>query len=42
VRQMPGYTTQRRDTVRTLPNEWIVLFYVLFCVDYVVLCIVCV
>jgi len=20
VRQMPGYTSQRRDTVRTLPN----------------------
>jgi hypothetical protein len=30
VRQMPGYTSQRRGTVRTLPNQWIVLFYVLF------------
>jgi len=39
VRQMPEYTSQRRGTVRTLPNYWIVfyvlsvsavLFYVLF------------
>jgi hypothetical protein len=30
VRQMPGYTSQRWDTVHTLPNEWLVLFYVLF------------
>jgi len=30
VRQMPGYTSQRRGRVRTLPNYWIVLFYVLF------------
>ena len=30
VRQMPGYTSQRRGTVRTLPNKWNVLFYVLF------------
>jgi hypothetical protein len=30
VRQMPGYTSQRRGTVRTLPNYWTVLFYVLF------------
>ena len=30
VRQMPGYTSQRRGTVRTLPNSWTVLFYVLF------------
>jgi len=27
---MPGYTLQRRGTVRTLPNYWIVLFYELF------------
>jgi len=37
---MPGYTSQRRGTVRTLPNQWTVLFFVLFCVDCVVLCIV--
>jgi hypothetical protein len=30
VRQMPWYTLQRRGTVRTLPNQWIVLSYVLF------------
>ena len=30
VRQMPGYNSQRRGTVRTLPNWWIVLFYLLF------------
>ena len=30
VRQMPGYTSQRGGTVRTLPNWWNVLFYVLF------------
>jgi hypothetical protein len=30
VRQIPGYTSERRGTVRTLPNYWIVLFYVLF------------
>jgi len=30
VRQMPGYTSQRRGTVLTLPNYWIVLFYLLF------------
>ena len=30
VRQMPGYTLQRWGTVRTLPNQWIVLSYVLF------------
>jgi hypothetical protein len=30
VRQMPGYNSQRRDTVRTLPNYLIVLFCVLF------------
>jgi hypothetical protein len=30
VRQMPGYTSQRRGTVRILPSSWIVLFYVLF------------
>ena len=30
VRQMPGYTSQRRGTIRTLPNLWIVFFYVLF------------
>jgi hypothetical protein len=29
VRQMPGCTSQRRGTVSTLPNEWIVS-YVLF------------
>ena len=29
VRQMPGYISQRRGTVRTLPSEWIVLFRVL-------------
>jgi len=37
VRQMPGYTSQRQGTVCTLPNWWIVLFYVLFvckCVLY--------
>jgi hypothetical protein len=27
---MPGYTSQRRGTVHTLPNQRIVLFYVLF------------
>ena len=37
LRQMPGCTSQRRDTVRTLTNYWIVLFYVLFCVDNVLL-----
>ena len=30
VRQMPGYTSQRRGTVRTLPNWWNLQFYVLF------------
>jgi hypothetical protein len=30
VRQMPGYISQRRSTVRTLPNQWTVLFFVLF------------
>jgi len=30
VRQMPRYTSQRRGTVRTLPNQWIMLFCVLF------------
>jgi hypothetical protein len=30
VRQIPGYTSQRRGTARTLPNSWIVLFHVLF------------
>jgi len=30
VRQMPGYTSQRRGTARTLPKSWIVLFCVLF------------
>jgi hypothetical protein len=37
VRQMPGYTSQRRGTARTLPSYWIVLFYVPFvckCVQY--------
>jgi hypothetical protein len=37
VRQMPGYITQRLGTARTLPNQWIVLFYVMFvciCVLY--------
>jgi len=29
VRQMPGYTSQRRGTVCTLPNGWTVLFCVL-------------
>ena len=29
VRQMPGYNSQRRGTVRTLPNYLTVLFYVL-------------
>jgi len=33
LRQMPGYTSQRRGTVRTLPNQWIVLFCLLFYVD---------
>ena len=45
VRQMPGYTSQRRGTVRTLPNYWVVLFYmlfvsiVLFCVLFVCKCV---
>jgi hypothetical protein len=30
VRQMTGYTSQRRGTVHILPNYWTVLFYVLF------------
>jgi hypothetical protein len=30
VRQMPGYTSQRRSTVGTLPNWWTVLIYLLF------------
>ena len=30
VRQMSGYTSQRQGTVHTLPNQWTVLFYVLF------------
>jgi len=30
VRQMPGYNSQRQGMVRTLPNWWIVLIYVLF------------
>ena len=30
VRQMSGYNSQRRGTVRILPSSWIVLFYVLF------------
>jgi hypothetical protein len=30
VRQIPGYNLQRRGTVCTFPNQWIVLFYVLF------------
>jgi hypothetical protein len=30
VRQMPRYISQRRGTVCTLPNQWIMLFYVLF------------
>jgi hypothetical protein len=37
VRQMPGYTSQRRGTVRALHNWWTVLFRVLFvckCVLY--------
>jgi hypothetical protein len=37
VRQMPGYTSQRWGMVHTLPNQWIMLFYVLFvckCVLY--------
>jgi hypothetical protein len=29
VRQIPGYTSQKRGTVRTLPSYWIELFYVL-------------
>jgi len=35
--QMSGYNSQRQGTARTLPNELIVLFYVLFvrkCVLY--------
>ena len=42
VRQVPGYTSQRRGTARTLPSlivlfhVLIVLFYVLFCADCVV------
>jgi hypothetical protein len=44
VRQMPGYTSQRRGTVRTLPNSSTVLFHVLFCDDNVLfyILIVCV
>jgi hypothetical protein len=30
VRQMPGYTSQKRGTVSTLPNYLTVLFYLLF------------
>ena len=30
VRQMPGYNSQRRGTVRSLLNYWTVLLYVLF------------
>jgi hypothetical protein len=30
VRQMPGYTSQRRGMASTLPDYWIVLFCVLF------------
>ena len=30
IRQISGYTSQRRGRVRILPNWWIVLFYVLF------------
>ena len=30
VRQMPGYNSQRPCTARTLPNQLIVMFYVLF------------
>ena len=30
VRQMPGYNSQRQGTVPNLPNQWTVLFYVLF------------
>jgi hypothetical protein len=50
VRQMPGYTSQRRGTVRTLPNFCVVLcifvlFYVflccsMYCVFCIILCIV--
>jgi hypothetical protein len=36
VRQMPGYTSQRRGTVRTLPNF---LLFVLFCVLFVCKCV---
>jgi len=35
---MPGHTSQRRGTVRTLPDYWIVLFYVLF-VSIVLFCV---
>jgi hypothetical protein len=38
VRQMPGYTSQRQDTVRTLPNQLIVLLCVLF-VSIVLFCV---
>jgi hypothetical protein len=38
VRYMPGCTSQRRVTVRTLPNWWIVLFCVLF-VSIVLFCV---
>ena len=38
ARQMPEYSSQRRGTFRTLPNKWIVLFYVLF-VSIVLFCV---
>ena len=41
VRQIPGYTSQRRGTVRTLPNLWVVVLCIVS-VDCVVLRIVCV
>jgi hypothetical protein len=39
VRQMPGYSPQRRGTARNIPNFLCCSMYCLFCV---VLCIVCV
>ena len=40
VSQMPGYTSQRRGTVRTLHNQLIVLFWtVLFCVLFMCKCV---
>ena len=41
VRQMPGYTSQRRGTARTLPNFCVVLCicFVSFCILFVCICV---